>query len=154
METKLGVALAKTQHEAVATALSAKVMVITGGPPGRPEKGRGHRRPWGAEPAALVEAAGVADGGEPAVLMILWSCPPPPDLFQCSGQVAGRQVALPRMEKQNHNPFMSCCACPQDLATVGHLPSCFFEPGFEGGRGLVDWGEGQQTPHLSEPLMR
>ena len=32
VEAKLGVALAKTQHEAVATALSAKVMVITGGP--------------------------------------------------------------------------------------------------------------------------
>ena len=32
---------------------------------------------------------------------------------------------LNRLEKENHQPECSCCACLQDVAKVGHLPSCY-----------------------------
>jgi len=34
------------------------------------------------------------------------------------------EVVLRRLERENRDPFRSCCACLQDVETVGHLPSC------------------------------
>ena len=34
------------------------------------------------------------------------------------------EAALKRLGAENYSPPGSCCACLQDVATVGHLPSC------------------------------
>lgn len=47
-----------------------------------------------------------------------------PSSEQTEALVIHLEAVLRRLERENKEPFMSCCACLQDVDTVGHLPSC------------------------------
>jgi hypothetical protein len=53
------------------------------------------------------------------------------------------EAALERLEAENYAPLGSCCACLQDVATVGHLPSCHLAGALVE---IANWRAGASSP--------
>jgi len=50
---------------------------------------------------------------------------------QTEALVTHLEVLLRRLERENNEPFLSCCACLQDVDKVGHLPTCILAQGLK-----------------------
>jgi hypothetical protein len=52
------------------------------------------------------------------------------------------ESVLKRLERENKDPFQSCCACLQDVDTAGHLPSCILNQAL---KEIQTWRSGEEA---------